>query len=376
MRRLRDKLQQYYAAEGQCDAVIIELPKGKYLPAFQHRQPVAEQYYTTCKRAGWSGFAAYEANLRARYLLGQMRTDSVRQAAALLERVLQHQPSFAEAYATLADCYRTFLVLEMMPPAEVVPKIRAACTEALKWDASSPEAHAAFAGVLAWEWKFEAAEREYELAIRLGPRNAAVHRRFAIHLAAIARFADAIDCANKACDLEPLSAACEHLRALVHYWARDFAAALDCVERVLAIAPQFGMAHHLFGFLCLHRGQYTEAIEALERATILSGASTFDRGYQAFGFGRAGEHGKARHILAELMTAVQHEYVAPLSFAHCYMGLGDFDEALTWVERAYLPGMSQWPYYLAAPFYEPLAHNKRFQAVLERIGVPRAVTAT
>ena len=48
------------------------------------------------------------------------------------------------------------------------------------------------------------------------------------------------------------------------------------------------------------------------------------------------------------MTAVQHEYVAPLSFAHCYMGLGDFDEALAWVERAYLPGMSEWPYYLAA----------------------------
>ena len=378
IRRVRERLQQYYATEGRRDPVHIELPRGGYIPVFQHRPPVADYNETPpiVERDGWSGFAAYEADLRARYLLGQMHIDSVRKAAALLEQVLQNHPSFAPAYATLAECYRLFLVLEMMPPAEVVPKMKAACTAALERDTNSPEAHAAYAGVLAWEWNFEVAEREYELAIRLGPQNAVAHRRFAIHLAAIGRFVDAVDYARQACDLQPLSAACEYARGVVHYWARDFNGALDCAQRALAIAPQFGMAHHLFGFLCLHTHQYTQAIEALDRATVLSGASTFDLGYQAFGFGCIGEHSKARQMLAQLVTAVQGEYVAPLSFAHCYLGLGEFDEALTWVERAYLPGMSQWPYYLAAPFYEPLHPYKRFQAVLQRIGLPRAVTTT
>ncbi len=47
------------------------------------------------------------------------------------------------------------------------------------------------------------------------------------------------------------------------------------------------------------------------------------------------------------------------------------DQALAWIERAYVPGRSQWPYYLSAPFYEPLFRSARFHAIVERIGLPR-----
>jgi tetratricopeptide (TPR) repeat protein len=378
MRRLRQHLEQYYATEGRGDAIVIDLSRGTYIPAIHTHSPRAHHDHDrpSPQRDGWSGFAAYELHLRARYLLGEMSVAAVREAAALVEEILQKQPPLASAYATLAECYRMFLVLEMMPPAEVVPKMKAACREALRLDTDSAEAHAAFAGVLAWEWNFAGAEREYELAIRCGPLNAVAHRRYAIHLASIGRFAAALDCARRACELDPLSAACEHARGVVNYWARDFAQARDCAHRALAIAPQFGLGHHLLGFVCLHQHDYGQAVDALERATSLSGASTFDRGYQAFGLGCAGQPAKARQILEELVAAAQREYVAPLSIAHCYLGLGDVDEALTWIERAYMPGMAQWPYYLAAPFYEPLFRHNRFQSVLERIGLPRPVLAT
>jgi tetratricopeptide (TPR) repeat protein len=299
-----------------------------------------------------------------------------REAAALVEEVLHKHPSYAPAYATLAECYRVCAMLEMMPPAEVVPKMKAACKQALKLDANCSAAHAAFAVALAWKWDFDGAEREYELAVRCGPQNASSHLRYAIHLAAMRRFVEAIDCAQRACDLEPLSAACEYSRGVVYYWTRDYVRALDCAHRALAIAPQFGPGHHLLGFVCLHTHDYGQATDALERATSLSGASTFDRGYQAYGFGCAGSLARARQILEELVAAAQREYVAPLSIAHCYLGLGQLDEALTWIERAYVPGMAQWPYFLAAPFYEPLFRYKRFQSVVERIGLPRPVMAT
>jgi tetratricopeptide (TPR) repeat protein len=325
---------------------------------------------------GWSRFSAYELDLKARYLLGQRSVARVREAAVLIEEVLQKHPSYAPAYVTLAECYRMLTVLEMMPPAEVVPKMKAACRQALTLDATSAQAHAAFADVLAWEWNFAGAEDEYETAIRCGPQIALTYLRYAIHLAAFGRFANALDYAQRACDLDPLSAACEHARGVVHYWTRDYARALDCAHRAVAIAPQFGLGHHLLGFVCLHTHDYGQATDALERATSLSGASTFDRGYQAYGFGCAGSLARARQILEELVAAAQREYVAPLSIAHCYLGLGQLDEALTWIERAYVPGMAQWPYFLAAPFYEPLFRYKRFQSVVERIGLPRPVMAT
>src|SRR5215203_5688728 len=44
-RRLRDKLEQYYAAEGRSDPVVIELPKGHYVPTFHHRHtPVVHHW--------------------------------------------------------------------------------------------------------------------------------------------------------------------------------------------------------------------------------------------------------------------------------------------------------------------------------------------
>lgn len=375
MRRLRERLMHYYATEGRRDAIVIELPRGTYVPSVYHRPLPADEETSSPHINGWSRFSAYELDLKARYLLGQRNVALVRQAAALIEDVLEKHPGYAPAYVTLAECYRQLTVLEVMPPLEVVPKMRAACKQALQLDPNLAEAHAAFAGVLGWEWDFASAEEEYIVALGLQPPNALTYMRYAIHLAAFGRFAEAIECAERACELEPLSPACEHARGVVHYWKRDYARAADCAHRAVAIAPAFSLGHHLLGFVCLHRHEHEQAVDALEHATTLSGASTFDRGYQAYGLGCADKRDDARDILEELVATAQHQYVAPMSIAHCYLGLGDLDEALSWIERAYAPAIKQWPYFLAAPFYEPLFGLRRFQHVVERIGLPLPLVA-
>jgi serine/threonine-protein kinase len=378
MRRLRQRLQHYYATEGRRDRILIGLSTGTYVPTIRQHEPPAgdDGEPVSLPRNDQARFTADELHLKARHLLGQRTVNSVREAAVLVEEVLQKTPSFAAAYVTLAECYRIFMVLEMMSPTDALPRMRMACEQALALDATSPDAHAAFAGLLAWTWDFEAAQREYELALRYGPQNAFAQLRYAFHLAATRRFDAAIDCARRACELDPLSAAAEHVRGVVHYWTRDFTRALECAYRAIALAPSFGLGHHLLGFVALHTHDYRQAIDSLTRATQLSGASTFDLGYQAYGLGVAGERAKAREILAQLTATAQREYVAPLSIAHCYLGLAMFDEALTWIDHAYVDGRGQWPYYLAAPFYQPLFRFERFNAVVERIGLPRPAMAT
>lgn len=318
----------------------------------------------------WCRLSTYERDLRARYLVAQRNVVAVRDALEQVEDILLRYPSYAPAYVTLAECHRTRAVLEMAPPAEVVPKMRAACRHALSLDGDSAEAHAALAGVFAWEWNFTAAEAEYRLAVRSGPRDARTYQRYAVHLAAFGRFAEALECADRACDLALLSPACEHARGLVHYWMRNYPQALECAQRAVAIGPQFGMGYHLHGLVSLHLHAYDDAVGALERATGLSGASTFDRACQAYGLGRAGHTGQAQAILAELSAAAPNEYVAPLSLAHCHLGLGDLDAALASLERAYAPGAPQWPYVLAAPLFEPLFSFERFHRIVQRIGLP------
>src|SRR5438093_502985 len=176
MRRLRQRLEHYYATDGRRDSVVIALSRGTYAASIERRASSCDDNPPDGSADETSGgrprFAAYEVHLRARYLLGQMSVTSIREAASLIEDLLRREPTFGAAHATLAECYRAFLVLEMMPPEEVVPRMKAACATALALDAKSAEAHAAFAGVLAWEWNLGEAEHEYQLAVRCGPRNA------------------------------------------------------------------------------------------------------------------------------------------------------------------------------------------------------------
>jgi hypothetical protein len=44
-RRLRAKLDEYYAAEGSQDSLVIQIPKGAYVPVFEHRSSIGGRLY-------------------------------------------------------------------------------------------------------------------------------------------------------------------------------------------------------------------------------------------------------------------------------------------------------------------------------------------
>src|SRR5438093_5035126 len=140
MRRLRQRLAHYYATDGRRDSLVIALSRGTYaasierraLPCDEERLDVPAERHGSDPR-----FESYEVHLKARYLLSQMNVTSIREAASLIEDLLCRDPTFGAAYATLAECYRAFLVLEMIPPEEVIPKMKAACATALALDAKS-----------------------------------------------------------------------------------------------------------------------------------------------------------------------------------------------------------------------------------------------
>ena len=322
------------------------------------------------QRDVWCRLSTYELDLKARYLVGQRNVVAVREASTQIENILQRHPAYAPAYVTLAECCRMQAALDLADPSDAVSRMRGACRRALALDAESTEAHLAFAGVLAAEWNFTAAETQYQLAIASGPRDAKARQRYAIHLAALGRFVEAVECADRACEFAPHSPGGEYTRGVVQYWMRDYRRALESADRAAAISPQFGVAHQLRGLVLLQLHQYGPALEALARATSLSGCSASDRGCEAYGLGRAGRHGRARAMLAELEASAARDYVGPLSIAHCHLGLGKVDAALMWLDRAYAPASCQVPYSLADPIYDPLAAVAEFQAILRRVGVP------
>jgi hypothetical protein len=76
-------------------------------------------------------------------------------------------------------------------------------------------------------------------------------------------------------------------------------------------------------------------------------------------------------VIDELKEMSRHHYVFPSVFARAYMGLGDKNRALTWLERGY-DEQDPWLFYLkVGPSLDPLRSEPRFQALLRRMNFPQ-----
>lgn len=75
-------------------------------------------------------------------------------------------------------------------------------------------------------------------------------------------------------------------------------------------------------------------------------------------------------ILGELTKLAKKEYVSPYFLAGIYIGLGEAERAIEYLEKAY-EDHSHWLLYLHIdPSMDPLRGTPRFQHLLQRVGLP------
>jgi hypothetical protein len=72
---------------------------------------------------------------------------------------------------------------------------------------------------------------------------------------------------------------------------------------------------------------------------------------------------------SKLRERSRHHYVFPSVFAYAYLGLGDKDRALTYLEQAYEEQDPELFYLKVGPLLDPLRSEPRFQALLRRVNL-------
>ena len=144
-----------------------------------------------------------------------------REAVEHFSRVLELEPNFAPAYATLAYAYVSLRDHEV-PRAERIPKAKEAALKAVALDGSLAHAHFALAEVLFEdEWHFTEAEGEYQRASAYNPNHAEYYSRYATKLAELGRFAEALEVMQRATPLAPYSEhRDEHLATVLFFTDR------------------------------------------------------------------------------------------------------------------------------------------------------------
>ena len=305
---------------------------------------------------------AYDAYLRGRFYLDR---GEMEQARKLFDYAIQMAPDWAPPYVGMANYYTALPFYTNVPPAEVLPKARAALVQALRLDETLAEAHAANAYIRAYyEWDWRAAEQEFKRALELRPNYADAYFSYSRFLASRRRLDEAIAQLGRAVELDPLSLALQSNRALLDYFAGRYDEADRRLRDVLKSDSSDVLAKWGLALVAEQQGKPDRAIALLEP---ISGSSNLRKSSLGHAYAVAGNTARARSVLAALREAAARSYVPSYWFALVHAGLGERDQALRDLERAYEERSTVLAYVLIDPRLASLRKDPRFLALARRL---------
>jgi eukaryotic-like serine/threonine-protein kinase len=314
---------------------------------------------------------AYQIYLKGRHHWNRWTEEGFYKAIEYFQRAVEKDPSYALAYAGIADSYVLLGWNSYLPPKEVFPKGKAAALTALQLDPDLGEAHTPLAAVL-WlhDWQWHEAENEFKRSLELNPSYPTANHWHAEYVMTMGRQTEAIAEMKKSQELDPLSLIINDAIGWANYMARRYDEALEQLLQTVELDANYPVTYWILGAIYRTTGRYELAISEGEKAVKLSGGSPLMRAALAHSYGKAGKTKEALQILDDLIKLATHKYVAPHFFAGIHIGLGENDRALEYLEESY-EEHSHWLIYLHIdPSMDDLRNDPRFQALLKRIGLP------
>jgi len=311
---------------------------------------------------------AHEAYLKGRHYLNKAtKEEEIRKAIEYFQQAIDKDPTYAPGFAGLADCYSA-LPDFYLAPSETMPKAKQAAVKALELDETLAEAHNSLAFVsFIYDWDFVAAEREFKRAIELNPSEAANHDRYAMYLAAMGRFPEAMSEAKRAQELDPLSVLTNVGPAYQLQWARQYDESIRLLHKVIDMEPNFWPAHMHLGLAYEGSGKFPEATAELEKARQLSD-SPLVLAMLGGVYAVSGRRVEAMKVLEELKEQEKQRFVCPYETATVYVGLGETEEAFKWLEKGYQERSMCMVWTKTDPRLDPIRSDARLADLMRRLG--------
>ena len=282
---------------------------------------------------------AYEACLKGRYFWSKRTEATTKKAIEYFQLAIEKEPTYALAYAGLADSYASPALAEALqesvPPTEAFPRAEAAATRALELDDTLAEAHASLATFkFLYDRDWAVSEAEYKRALELNPNYANAHIWYAQSLLWMQRPDEAVAEAHRARDLDPLSLVINANLGFILGVAHHYDLGIEQCRKTLDMDPNFALAHYRLGQIFILKGMNQEAIPELERAVALSGGSPRATAELALAHAQMGNKKQALKLLDDLKQLSKQRYVSPFNLALIYGAVGDKNQALDWLDKA------------------------------------------
>ena len=314
---------------------------------------------------------AYQLYLKGRYYWNQRNPDALLKSVDYYNRAVGLDPGYALAYAGLADTYNMISFFNVTPAREAMPRAKAAAVRALEIDDNLAQAHISLAYVaFTYDWDWPAATRHFDRAIALNREAVSNHSYYPFYLSVAGRFEEAVSVARRALDSDPVSASLSHTLAVQLALSRRVDEAIDECRRTIELDPNYAIAYEVLGGLYASKGMYPEALSSTEKAVGLNPGSALALANLGYVRARSGQREEARRILQQLAAASKERYTSAAAFAIVHVGLGENDQALSWLNKAYEERFLRLAYLRREAIWDPLRHDPRFEDLLHRIGLP------
>lgn len=311
----------------------------------------------------------YESYLRGRTLQKDNRAD-VEESVGYFEQAIKADPSFAPAYVGLAGAYDGLgsILVGGASPSEFRPKAIEAARKALDLDPELAEAHDVLADVYHKQLQWDDAENEIRTVLSLRPNDASAHLVLAHLLLSKGQFDEAIAWAKRGRELDPFAVSGADL-AWILFQSRRYEDAERELRAELAVRPEESLALWHLGFVLIAEQRAAEAIPVLEKGVVLSHGSPGIKGVLIRAYAQAGRRNDALRLLDELKQRRSKGYVPAGAFIQAYVGLGDNDQAIAWLNRGYEERSAIMQWLKVEPTFDPLRHDPRFIELIHRVGL-------
>ena len=325
----------------------------------------------------------YKLYLKGRHEWNKRTEEGLVRSLEYFQEAIDRDPGYARAHAGLADSYVLLGVYGIRPPSEVMPKAKATAARALEEAADAPpgQADTGLAAVhttlgcvkAVYDWSWAEAERHFRQAIECDPKYPTAHHWYAMNcLVPMRRFEEATREIRFAQECDPLSPAIQASLGLVHYFAGRLVEAAAALEKTLETDGGFAMAHFFLGQTYLRMERADDALAALGNASRLSPASAEFRAGLGNACALAGQTDRARRILEELKERRRERYVSAALIAEVHVGLGETEEALSWLGEAERERSPELCWIGVRPAFSRLRAHPRFVELVRAIGLPAA----
>jgi len=318
---------------------------------------------------------AYQAYLKGRYYWNKRTSASLEDALKFFQQAKDIDPSYALAYAGLAD---TYVVLghrydSAEDRRDAFPKAKIAAAKALQLNDMLAEAHNSLAVVKQrYDWDWEGAERDYKRALELNPNYPTAHQMYSGLLGITGRLDESLAQIKLAQELDPLSYSINLDLGQLYYYRREFDKAIDQLHATLKISPDDPysyVVHRYLAWAYLDKNMNDDAVNELIAGMRVQGTSEavlldLKRAYDASGL-----KGYWRRWLEMEKDRIDNRRFSPFYLACIYACLGESDQVLRHLHVAYedksvvLMGLKY------NPRFDYLRGDPRFQTIVKEVGL-------